>query len=778
MFVSALRCPSTHVCFRFIDKAQQSVQTFGDVEVAKTIKAVLDEAEKKKYDLRQKIELAESSLLTLDIEAAAQLIHKLMTDLEELKAEADQKPLSPVSAEASSQATERLSKAGKKVRFGLDQVFHYALAGQRDGLASAAKETVNNLSDFKSAVTEFAAASGDPTNHQLIMGAGVEAVQGAELMMNSAQRTVLNPANPLSTQTLLQTSNYAGKSVKATLLANPDMMVMTSNKLTKGLVEELEEFRTALAALKVKPLAGQTREVVSYRLQQSDKALQGKVHSLVSAAVKADKHETNVATREAVLALDDYKNATKEVATILKDKKTQNKVITDTQQVLLKSADLFLEAQNALKRSGDVGIVNKLEDSVGQISSLMKELAKTYIFGAPGQEQYVSALNIMGHATKELNNPSAQDPARRDEIPASKGRLMTNTKEIAQLAQDILTRSNTDPDKLDGLTPRLAQYFKNLTSDFNFITGQLEEDRTTEEARRQALELGQSIVELIENTCAQQVLPTQDSMVNIAATAQTVAGHSVRLLSSVNTVAKVNLTFLGSFITRFSSIFYQRAQALDDLATSLSGVVNSLDTTIMFARAGTLDSEDDKENFTDHRDDILQLAQVLVGDVQALLASSTETKLELISAGETAHSNVTQLVEKIKSATACLGSANQETQVMLLNSARDVCSSMHGLLVHAKTANGEDLEHPAYEQVSDYSRVSEGGRVGVGRSSLSCCRESCRTSQTFSSLSSLSRTRALGAPGLWRAPLRPSVRRSRSSPVRIPPPRRLLVRRI
>ena len=38
------------VCFRFIDKAQQSVQTFGDVEVAKTIKAALDETEKKKYD--------------------------------------------------------------------------------------------------------------------------------------------------------------------------------------------------------------------------------------------------------------------------------------------------------------------------------------------------------------------------------------------------------------------------------------------------------------------------------------------------------------------------------------------------------------------------------------------------------------------------------------------------------------------------------------------------------------------------------------------------------
>ena len=139
--------------------------------------------------------------------------------------------------------------------------------------------------------------------------------------------------------------------------------------------------------------------------------------------------------------------------------------------------------------------------------------------------------------------------------------------------------------------------------------------------------------------------------------------------------------------------------------------MNSLDTTIMFASAGTLDSEDAAETFTEHRDDILQLTQVLVGDVQGLLAASTGTRQELITAGETAHVNVTQLVERIKSAATSLGSTNQETQVMLLNSARDVCSSLHGLLIHAKTANGQDVDHPAYEQVSDYSRVSE-GKVG------------------------------------------------------------------
>jgi talin len=41
---------------------------------------------------------------------------------------------------------------------------------------------------------------------------------------------------------------------------------------------------------------------------------------------------------------------------------------------------------------------------------------------------------------------------------------------------------------------------------------------------------------------------------------------------------------------------------------------------------------------------------------------------------------------------------------MLLNTVKDVCGSLVGLLIHAKNANGQQLEHPAFEQVSDYSK--------------------------------------------------------------------------
>ena len=42
--------------------------------------------------------------------------------------------------------------------------------------------------------------------------------------------------------------------------------------------------------------------------------------------------------------------------------------------------------------------------------------------------------------------------------------------------------------------------------------------------------------------------------------------------------------------------------------------------------------------------------------------------------------------------------------MLLLNSARDVCSSLHGLVSQARTANGNDMDHPSYNQVADYSK--------------------------------------------------------------------------
>ena len=91
------------------------------------------------------------------------------------------------------------------------------------------------------------------------------------------------------------------------------------------------------------------------------------------------------------------------------------------------------------------------------------------------------------------------------------------------------------------MTPRLAQQYKNLTSDINTLFGVLGEDEDDQDdTKDQAVSLGKNIVQLIEQTCVQQVLPGHDARQAVAANAGTVAECSVKLLTSANTLAKVS----------------------------------------------------------------------------------------------------------------------------------------------------------------------------------------------------------------------------------------------
>jgi len=61
-------------------------------------------------------------------------------------------------------------------------------------------------------------------------------------------------------------------------------------------------------------------------------------------------------------------------------------------------------------------------------------------------------------------------------------------------------------------------------------------------------------------------------------------------------------------------------QACINAASTVSGIIGDLDTTIMFATAGTLNAEKENETFADHRENILKTAKALVEDTKTLVA--------------------------------------------------------------------------------------------------------------------------------------------------------------
>jgi len=82
-------------------------------------------------------------------------------------------------------------------------------------------------------------------------------------------------------------------------------------------------------------------------------------------------------------------------------------------------------------------------------------------------------------------------------------------------------------------------------------------------------------------------------------------------------------------------------QACINAAHTVSGIIGDLDTTIMFATAGTLHSDGDG-SFADHREHILQTAKALVEDTKVLVTGAAGTQDQLANAAQNAVSTISE----------------------------------------------------------------------------------------------------------------------------------------
>lgn len=107
-------------------------------------------------------------------------------------------------------------------------------------------------------------------------------------------------------------------------------------------------------------------------------------------------------------------------------------------------------------------------------------------------------------------------------------------------------------------------------------------------------------------------------------------------------------------------------QACINAASTVSGIIGDLDTTILFATAGTLHAENEEETFADHRENILKTAKALVEDTKTLVAGAASSQEQLAVAAQNAVATIVQLSDVVKLGAASLGSNNPEAQVSVL----------------------------------------------------------------------------------------------------------------
>ncbi|NXN15086.1 TLN1 protein, partial [Indicator maculatus] len=264
--------------------------------------------------------------------------------------------------------------------------------------------------------------------------------------------------------------------------------------------------------------------------------------------------------------------------------------------------------------------------------------------------------------------------------------MVKTAKAIAVTVQEMVTKSTTNPDELGTLANQLTNDYGQLAQEAKPAALTAENEEIGSHIKHRVQELGHGCAALVTKAGALQCSPsdayTKKELIESARKVSEKVSHVLAALQAGN----------------------RGTQACITAASAVSGIIADLDTTIMFATAGTLNREN-SETFADHREGILKTAKALVEDTKVLVQNATASQEKLAQAAQSSVSTITRLAEVVKLGAASLGSEDPETQVVLINAVKDVAKALGDLIGATKAAAGKAGDDPAVYQLKNSAKV-------------------------------------------------------------------------
>lgn len=198
-------------------------------------------------------------------------------------------------------------------------------------------------------------------------------------------------------------------------------------------------------------------------------------------------------------------------------------------------------------------------------------------------------------------------------------RMVKTAKEIARIANEINAKAALDPSKLAQLSVDITHHYAQLAQDAVGASYVTTSPDCAIRVKQAVQDLGRSIITLIQSSAgARPDDPSAQS--EISRGARDVSEKVSQILAALQAGSR-------------------GTQACINAVSTVSGIIGDLDTTIMFATAGTLHSDNDG-NFADHREHILKTAKALVEDTKVLVAGAAGTQDQLSAAAQNAVSTI------------------------------------------------------------------------------------------------------------------------------------------
>ncbi|KAI1904474.1 hypothetical protein AGOR_G00006010, partial [Albula goreensis] len=553
-------------------------------------------------------------------------------------------------------------------------------------------EAVENLTTFSSN-PEFASIPAQISNEgsaaqEPILKSACSMLDSSTQLLKTARSLVINPKDPPTWSVLAGHSRTVSDSIKSLITAirdkapgqrECDYSIDNINKC----IRDIEQASLAAVSQSLP-----TRDDISLEALQDQltSAVQEIGHLIdpISTAARGEAAQLGHKVTQLASYFEPLVTASVGMASKLLDHQQQMIVLDQTKTL----AESSLQMLYAAKEGGGNPKACHTHDAIAEAAQLMREAVDDIMVTL---NEAASEGGMVGGMVESI----AEAMGRLDEgtPPEPEGSfvdyqttMVKYSKAIAVTAQEMMAKSVTSPEELGGLASQVTTDYGQLALQGRMAAATAEPEEIGFQIKTRVQELGHGCIFLVQKAGALQVTPT-DSFTKreLIECARAVTEKVSMVLSALQAGNK-------------------GTQACITAAGAVSGIIADLDTTIMFASAGTLNAEND-ESFADHRENILKTAKALVEDTKLLVAGAASSQDKLAQAAQSSAKTITQLTDVVKLGSASIGSDDPETQVVLINAVKDVAKALAELIGATKCAAGKPADDPSMYQLKSAAKV-------------------------------------------------------------------------
>ncbi|KAK2151016.1 hypothetical protein LSH36_379g01080 [Paralvinella palmiformis] len=513
-------------------------------------------------------------------------------------------------------------------------------------------------------------------------------IDGACNMIQSAKQLAVNPRDPPTYQQYSAHSHGVSESIKK-LVTSIRESAPGQKECERALerinssMHQLDQASLSAVGQSLRPLEGKTLQGYQDQVINSTKQMLDLVHAIRCAA-KAEPENLGHLVSSLASYLEPMADGSIGCASKTVNSRQQMNILDQSKTATEAAAQLIVTAKEAGGNPKALHTHKNVDEAAEGASEMLQELLLT-------MEDSASAA---GYTSAMIDNIS-KSMALVDERGVLNENLsyvdyQTNmvalARKIARNAHDMNVKSSSNVEGLGALANLLTRDYNQLSQDSKGAIALCSNQDISNRIKIAVQDLGTSCIDLVKDAGNLQVNPTD--------------GFSKRELQEHARKVTERVTNVLAALQAGS----RGTQACINAASTVSGIIGDLDTTIMFATAGTLNPEGD-ESFANHRENILKTAKALVEDTKTLVTGAASNQEQLANAAQSAVMTITRLADCVKMGAASLGSEQPEAQVLLINAVKDVASALGELISATKNASGKTAQDPAMSMLKDSAKV-------------------------------------------------------------------------